>query len=318
MVRNIFIYLAVTLFFGCSLSAVAQDSIPTNSPQIVKEIIIRETRLKIVRDTVIVQPDSAITASLQLLDEKVVGIAAQQELTLNQQKYCDDKSEKHWMILKWIIGIGIILILAILICLIYLILHIRQFIRGYGVKTSQDAKDDDLDNNSEQNNSIDIEIQKLEKPSLDAYNTSVYEFTTINDHVASLKRIDTKTLVLATYRYLAMQMDDKVALYGVIRTAQIPEAIKEQFVALVSRIDDFLTHQKPIIDSWLYWEPKDGIVSYESAIRMPEGLKFDANLDVHVLGDNFEGQQISMVHKMGFYFPGNTIKPYREKCVVSA
>ncbi len=319
MAKNIIISIALTLAFGCSLSAAAQDTIPTDSPQIVKEIIIRETRWKIVRDTVIAQPDSAITASLQLLNEKVVGIAVQQELSLNQQKLCEDKLEKHWIILKWIISIGIILILAILICLIYLILHARHFIKNQGVKTNQDVKNDDFNNNnSEQNSSIDIEIQKLGKPSLDSYNTSVYEFTTINDHVASLKRKETKTLVLNTYRYLAMQMDDKAALYGVIRTTQIPDDIKEQFVALVSRIDDFLTRQKPIIDAWLYWEPKDGIVNYKSAIRMPEGLKFDVNLDVHVLGDNFEGQQISMVHKMGFYFPGNTIKPYREKCVVSA
>ena len=51
---------------------------------------------------------------------------------------------------------------------------------------------------------------------------------------------------------------------------------------------------------------------------MPEGLTFDESLDEDVLGDNIDGQQITMVHKMGFYFPGNTIKPYREKSVVSA
>ena len=319
MKKYILTYLIVALVFGCSLSVIAQDTISTKSSQIIKEVVIRETKWKTIRDTVILQPDSAINASLQILNEKVAGIDAQQKLISKQQKFYEDKSEEHWLVLKWIIGVGIILLLAILICLVYLILHTRVFIKGYGKDTIQDDKEKILeDNSSGQTDPIVPETPKPEKPSLDAYNTSVHEFTTLNDHVANLRKKETKPLVLAMYRYFAMQTDDKAVLLRTIRSSQISENTMEQFVALVSRIGDFLIQKKPIIDAWLYWEPEDGINSYESAIRMPEGLIFDKNLDEEVWGDNIEGQQISMVHKMGFYFPGNTIKPYREKSVVSA
>lgn len=85
--------------FGCSLSAIAQDSIPKVTPQIIKEVVIRETKLKIVRDTVLLQPDSAINASLQILNAKVVSIDTRQELISQQQKVFEDKSEDHWMVL---------------------------------------------------------------------------------------------------------------------------------------------------------------------------------------------------------------------------
>ena len=162
------------------------------------------------------------------------------------------------------------------------------------------------------------DLPKPIKPSLEAYNTSVYEFTVINDHVANLRKRDTKPLVMAMYRFLSLQSVDKTAILSQIRSANISEDVMEQFVALVSRIEAFLTQKKPIIDAWLYYVPKDDVVSYELAIRMPEGLIFDESLDEDVLGDNIDGQQITMVHKMGFYFPGNTIKPYRAKSVVSA
>ena len=323
MKKNIFAYFVVVSIFDCSLSAIAQDSIPKVTPQIIKEVVIRETKLEIVRDTVLLQPDSAINASLQILNAKVVSIDTRQELISQQQKVFEDKSEEHWMVLKWMIGTGIMLILAILMCFICLVIYTRQFIKGHSVNTDQGDKDKDKNENLNDKNSVQTapteqDSPVLTKPSLDAYNTSVYEFTTLNDHVANLRKKETKPLVLAMYRFLAMRTEDKAALLESIRSTQIPDDTMEQFVALVSRISDFLIHKKPIIDAWLYWEPKEGVASYESAVRMPEGLIFDESLDEDVLGDNIEGRQISMVHKMGFYFPGNTIKPYREKSVVSA
>lgn len=307
------------LVIGTLLSAYGQDSASITPPQTVKEIVIKETKVKIIRDTIIIQSDSALFTSLQALNDKVVAIGKQQELTLEQQQVYDDKSERHLLVLKWLIGIGLLLILAVLMCLFYLVLHTGKFNKGHEVKTTQDVNHKDPEEKkSKQTDPIVPDAPKPIKPSLDTYNTSVYEFTTINDHVANLRKRDTKPLVMAMYRFLSLQAVDRSALLSQIRSANISEDVMEQFVALVSRIDAFLIQKKPIIDAWLYWEPKDGVDNYETAIRMPEGLTFDGNLDEDVLGDNIEGKQISMVHKMGFYFPGNTIKPYREKSVVSA
>lgn len=319
MKHNIYICLITLLAVGCSLSVIAQDSILTEPPQIIKEVIIRETKWKTVRDTVILQPDSAISASLQILNAKMVGIGAQQELNSKQLKLYEEKSEGLMRVLKWLIGIGIVLILAVLMCLIYLVVHTAKFNKGHEVKNTQGITPKDSEEKKpEQTTPLVPFPTKPTRPSLEAYNASVYEFTILNDQVANLKRKDTKPIVLAMYRFLSLQSADKAALLSQIRSANISEDVMEQFVALVSRIDAFLIQKKPIIDAWLYWEPKDGVDNYEKAIRMPEGLTFDESLDEDVLGDNIEGRQISMVHKMGFYFPGNTIKPYREKSVVSA
>lgn len=309
--------LVLLIIIGTFLPAYGQDSVSFTPPQIVKEII-KETKVKIIRDTIVIQSDSALFASLQALNDKVVAIGKQQELTLEQQKVYEDKSEDRLLALKWLIGIGIILVLVVLMCLIYLVIHTGKFNKGHEVKTIQDVNSKNPEERKpEQTDSIVPEIPKPIKPSLDAYNTGVYEFTTINDHVANLRRKDTKPLVMAMYRYLSLHSVDKTELLSEIRSSTISEDAMEQFVALVSRIEAFLIQKKPIIDAWLYWEPKEGVVNYESAIRMPEGLTFDKSFDEDVLGDNIEGQQISMVHKMGYYFPGNTIKPYREKSVVS-
>lgn len=307
------------IVIGAFLPAYGQDSVSFTSPQTVKEIVIKETKVKIIRDTIVIQSDSVLFTSLQALNDKVVAIGKQQELTLEQQKVYEDKSEGHLVVLKWLISLGILIILAVLMCLIYLVIRTGKFNKDQEVKTTQDDNPKDPgEKKTEQTDHIVPSPPKPIKPSLDAYNTCVYEFTTINDHVANLRKRDTKPLVMAMYRFLSLQAVDRSTLLSQIRSANISEDAMEQFVALVSRIDAFLTQKKPIIDAWLYYEPKDGVVSYESAIRMPEGLTFDESLDEDVLGDNIEGQQISMVHKMGFYFPGNTIKPYREKSVVSA
>lgn len=314
MKKQISLSLFLLIGIGTISPAYGQDSITSISPQIIKEVVIKETKVKIVRDTVVMQSDSVLSTSFQTLNHKVDSIKEQQKLALEQQKVLVDSIDDNMKVLKWIIGIGMILTLAIIICLIQLLLQIRRFLKDHDVKPTQAISDEKLDDE----NSGNSEDTKPEKPTLDAYNASVYEFTTINDHVSNLRRKDTKPLVMAMYRYLSLRSVDKAALLSDIRSSTIPEDAMEQFVALVSRMETFFIQKKPIIDAWLYWEPKDGVDSYESAIRMPEGLIFSENLDEEVLGDNIVGQQISMVHKLGFYFPGNTIKPYRVKSIVSA
>lgn len=319
MKNKFFCYLILLIVLGTLLPAHGQDSASFTPPQIGKEIVIKETKVKIIRDTIVIKPDSALITSLQALNDKVDAIGKQQELTLTQQTVYKDTTEGNMLVLKWLIGITILLTLAVLMCLYYLVIHTVKINKGHEVKTTQDVNPKIPEaGNKEQTAPIVLDLPKPIKPSLEAYNNSVYEFTVINDHVANLRKRDTKPLVMAMYRFLSLQSVDKSNILSQIRSANISEDVMEQFVALVSRIEAFLTQKKTIIDAWLYYEPKDDVVSYESAIRMPEGLIFDESLDEDVLGDNIDGQQITMVHKMGFYFPGNTIKPYREKSVVSA
>lgn len=156
------------------------------------------------------------------------------------------------------------------------------------------------------------------KPSLESYNNSVYEFIKLNDHINSLRKRENKILILSLYKYLAMLENDKEKVSILIRESNLVEDEKVQFFSLVDEIENFIGHQIPIINKWLSCEPGIEIRSYEDAVRIPIGRMFNADMDRDILGDDLSGRTISMVHKLGFYFPGNTIKSYREKSIVSA
>lgn len=155
------------------------------------------------------------------------------------------------------------------------------------------------------------------KPSLQAYGDSVHKFTVINDNIYSLRRKDNKELLNKMLRYLSGLEQDTAELIKEIRNFDMPVEIKEQFISLVSEISAFMAHDKPIIDACLADNEVEGIRSYEAAVRMPAGLAFDPELDSDVLGDECDGQIIVYVRKLGYYFPGNTVKPYRQKSVVA-
>lgn len=156
------------------------------------------------------------------------------------------------------------------------------------------------------------------KPSLESYNNSVYEFIKLNEHINSLKKRENKILILALYKYLAKLENDKEKAYQLIRECNLIEDEKVQFVSLVDEIENFIGHQIPIINKWLRCEPNSEIRSYEDAVRIPIGQVFNADMDRDILGDDLSGRTITMIHKLGFYFPGNTVKSYREKSIVSA
>lgn len=154
------------------------------------------------------------------------------------------------------------------------------------------------------------------KPTLEAYNNSVYEFITINDHIASLKRKETKELLNCMFAFLSMHDDDSESLLIKVRESNIPDDQKRQFVSLVSQIQAFLENKKSVINNWLSVESKNGAQDYISCLRYPLGLMYDKELDRDILGEDITGYPIKWVHKLGYYFPGCTIQPYREKSLV--
>jgi len=156
------------------------------------------------------------------------------------------------------------------------------------------------------------------KPNLESYNNSVYEFIKLNEHINSLRKRENKTLILALYKYLAKQENNKEKVYKLIHEYNLVEDEKVQFISLTDEIENFIVHKIPIINKWLRCEPDSEIKSYEDAVRIPIGQTFNTDMDRDILGEDLSGQTIMMVHKLGFYFPGNTVKSYREKSIVSA
>ena len=310
--------LLACLLIECTLSGVAQDVSETgvaDSPSIVKEVVKTRWRIKkvVVRDTVVVQSDSALVATIENFQKELDKQALVQKQQIGELQQVVKESQKRSDAMLLVL----IVLALLLICMLFYL--IRQ---GRRVNNAPQQMPQDVPTDPEQESVVPQEVvpetPKVQQPPLDAYNASVYEFTTINEHISKLKRKETKKLVMAMYRYLAQQTTDKDALLAEIRATELTDDLREQFVSLATKIENFLTQKMPVINAWLQWEPKDGIDSYSAAIRMPEGQIFDADLDVDILGDNLSGRQITMVHKMGFYFPGNTISPYRVKSVVSA
>ena len=310
--------LLACLLIECTLSGVAQDVSETgvaDSPSIVKEVVKTRWRIKkvVVRDTVVVQSDSALVATIENFQKELdkQALVQKQQIGELQQVVKENQKRSDAMLL-------VLMALAILlVCMLFYLIRQGRRVNNATQQVSQDVPTDP-EQESVVTQEVVSETPKVQQPPLDAYNASVYEFITINDHVSKLRRKETKKLVMAMYRYLSQQTTDKDTLLAEIRATELTDDLREQFVSLATKIENFLTQKLPVINAWLQWEPKDGVDSYSTAIRMPEGQLFDEDLDGDIFGDNLAGKQITMVHKMGFYFPGNTISPYRVKSVVSA
>lgn len=327
MKKNIIILVSCILVFSSHI--LAQDSIVSNqkdSTGDVETVIIRETKWRILRDTIVVKSDSALIdvfqRSIDSLKDNQSNLEDRIIQELNEVKRNANNNTIQYLLLLTLLFI----ILGLIVSRLYRLSKgklddVEQQLGLVGRNLNDILSALDHNHNTpmepDSPSGSGFKPSVVERPTLEAYNASVYEFVTINDHIHNLRKKETKGMVLAMYRYFALHTTDKAQLLSEIRTANVSDDVKEQFVALVSRINNFFVQKKPIIDGWLYYEPKDGINNYESAIRMPEGLTFDDNLDEDVLGDDITGQQVSMVHKIGYYFPGNTIKPYREKSIVS-
>lgn len=269
-----------------------------------------------VRDTVYVKPDSTIMNSLHVIISKQDSLICRLN---NQQSYTDNLAKKHSLYHILFFVLLFIVIGLFIFFNLYLKKWINQGFTEIMVKLNQNANSVEpvVKSQNSCTSGVENEIMALPKPSLEAYNSSVYEFVTINDQIASLKRKESRTILMSLYRFLALQDTNVHAIIELIRESGIPDGDKEQFVSLVSQVQAFISKKKPIIDSWLKNEPKDGVSDYISAIRLPINQVFDDNLDRDVLGEDLSGQTISFVYKMGYYFPGNTIRAYREKSIVS-
>lgn len=310
--------LLACLLIECTLSGVAQDVSETgvaDSPSIVKEVVKTRWRIKkvVVRDTVVVQSDSALVATIENFQKELDKQALVQKQQIGELQQVVKESQKRSDAMLLVL----IVLALLLICMLFYLIRQGRRVNNATQQVSQDVPTDP-EQESVVTQEVVSETPKVQQPPLDAYNASVYEFITINDHVSKLRRKETKKLVMAMYRYLSQQTTDKDTLLAEIRATELTDDLREQFVSLATKIENFLTQKLPVINAWLQWEPKDGVDSYSTAIRMPEGQLFDEDLDGDIFGDNLAGKQITMVHKMGFYFPGNTISPYLVKSVVSA
>lgn len=304
---------------------------------------------KVIRDTIVVHSDAHIVSSIDSLAYELNSL----NILSNSNIDCIKRSLNRTSDGIFILIISLSFLLLLLFAILFIIFKkMNKICTSVNAVFSKFNEQENIQNNNPEDrisyNSILYEIKELQervitmseivsvnrqkvtneergaiaetvsKPTLESYNNSVYEFIKLNEHICSLKKRETKTLILALYKYLTKRENDKEKVCQLIRECDLVEDEKVQFISLVDEIENFIGHQIPIINKWLRSEPDSEIRSYEDAVRIPIGKMFNADMDRDILGDDLSGQTITMVHKLGFYFPGNTIKSYREKSIVSA
>lgn len=178
--------------------------------------------------------------------------------------------------------------------------EIRELINDISIK-----------NNQESSIQEDIDVPPVER-----YNNAVYHFTKINGHISEMRKSNTKNLIILAYKYLTCKIDKNSFVFEVKESGIINDD-KLQFYAIADNIENFIIRDKPIIDHWLAANHSNNIHDYLSAIRMPLDELFDADLDRDIFDDECDGQRITMVYKLGYHFPGNTIDPFRKKSLTS-
>lgn len=245
---------------------------------------------RVVRDTVYTTPHESYLLVVKEQQAAIDSLAAQLARLMISADNSNQKAEKSHRF-------NMILLVFILVFIVFLAVMMYK-------KPSEPVKEEVP------------AAPEVVKPSIQAYSNSVHKFTVINDNISSLRKKDNKELINSMFRYLSGIQQSTEALVKEIKTIEMPEETKEQFVSLVSEMSAFMSHDKPIIDAWLADNEEQGIKKYEDAVRMPVGMAFDPNLDSDVMGDDLTGKTIIYVYRLGYYFPGNTIKPYRQKSVV--
>lgn len=294
------------------------DSLRNNIKSLEKEI---SRRPKIVHDTITIYSDSTL---LVTIDSLALCISTQNQL-LDQQISLSNGYKSS--LSKYFICICAMFVLI----LILLIGMICKYFKLPTKLYSNDNKSEIQQNlfqiveklnlligmfeNGQQQNPVFQPSKKTQTVSLDAYNNGVAEFKKLNDHIADLKRPNTKVLINKLYLYLSMIESNESTLYSDIAKIDLPENTRIQFVAVVNGITNFINGYRKTIDNYLENNPNsDNIRSYKEAVRMPINEKMDGDLDTDILG-NTEGT-VKMVHKLGYHFPGNTVVAFREKSLV--
>ena len=153
-------------------------------------------------------------------------------------------------------------------------------------------------------------------PTLDAYNEAVHAFTTLADSIASMKKT-AKPAIPILFASLADYENGTAPARASILGLDLSDDNKALMLNLVSEIEKFHAHRRPVIDAWLAAAPAQGITAYADAVRMPLHRTFDPDLDEHILQDPFDGCTVEYVHEIGYHFPGNTLHPFRKKSKVS-
>ena len=265
-----------------------------------------------VRDTVYTTPPESYLKEIQGQQESIDSLSVLLKKLMASAEIANQKAENfhRFNVILLVFVLVLIAFLATLVRKIFLMLPSA----GCNDRPSESAELQTPEPSEQIKEESPIPV--VAKPSLHAYGNSVHKFTVINDNISSLRKKDNKELINSMFRYLSGLQQDTEELIREIRNFEMPMEAKEQFISLVSEMSAFMSHDKPIIDACLA-DNEEGVKDYEAAVRMPAGLAFDSELDSDVLGDDREGEIIVYVYKLGYYFPGNTVKPYRQKSVVA-
>lgn len=148
------------------------------------------------------------------------------------------------------------------------------------------------------------------------YEKSVGRFIDLMQRIEALKK--QSAVQRLAFRYLAGIDNDKAQLLQAVKQGVTDPDIKVMFTTLAHDIDAFVTNERPNIDGYLRAHAAEGVDSYRTAISMPEGEPFDADLHIDILDEAAPGDEISRVLALGYRFPHSTIAPYRVKPKVMA
>lgn len=158
--------------------------------------------------------------------------------------------------------------------------------------------------------------QKQTKVSLTKYNDAVNAFVALNNRLYALKKY--RSVVLPCMRLLAGDQSIKVEDARMqIAASSLKTDDKASFSLLLNDISQFVSEYVSVIDRFLKEANEIGCYSFLECIRMPLNEMFDAEKDEHALGEEFaDSDRISVVLRLGFYFPQSTTQPYRVKSLV--
>ena len=214
-----------------------------------------------------------------------------------------DKSQRNFYF------ITVLLIIIILLSILYVNLFLR-YKEGIKNQTKKGVGVVEIQNKEEQPVIPQEEPEvKLTESDIVAYDDAIQAFVNINSYISDLRKYN--KLITPYILWLASEDQDKPS----VDFSDLPDEDRAKVALLSQKIEQFKKNNLPAINRFLRGKSKQE--TYADCLRCPIMGGFDPNLDQHLLDDDIEeGDEITAVFKLGFFFPESKHYPYREKSLI--
>ncbi len=166
----------------------------------------------------------------------------------------------------------------------------------------------------------DVSVQIVNTPTDDTKKCSLVSEVQYNDAISEFERINNRLFKLKRYKHYSQELL-KFLSTGIINKenyssqlckADIADDVKEHLNTILYDIDRFNSQRRKLIHDYVLQHSLDNF-----DVRFPLFEIFDENLDHQFKGDDVsDGEKISRVCKLGYYFPNSRVAPYRVKSEV--